>query len=148
MSNGNATETAKPLSAGRHPNRDICPSLQGFGRPVAGLAAGRRRDVHFAPANSAIDRRPLDPWPPSRKRVATGEGIQEITERRRLRQTGLEGPAKAASGARMCELHVHLAPDVARVPRAAWQWRVAHEPGAFAGQKRAIEFSRDGGIER
>ena len=148
MSNGNATETAKPVCAVRHPFRDLDLSLQGFGHTGARQAAGPRSDIHAAPKNSGIDQSPMDPWPPSRRRVATGEDIHGITDRRRLRQTDLEGPAKAAAGTCMRELHGHLASDAARVRRAAWQRGVAHERGAIQIWKRAIERSRDGGIER
>jgi hypothetical protein len=150
MSNGNATETARPACAVRHPNRDICPSLQWFGRYGARQVAGRWRDVHAVPVNPAIDRSPMDLWQPSRRRVATDEDIHGITERRRLRQTDLEGegPAKAAAGTGVRELHAHLASDAARVRRIAWQRGVAYERGAFQIWKRATERSRDGGIER
>lgn len=148
MSNGNATETARPVCAVRHPFRDLDPSLQGFGHTDARQAAASRSDIHAAPEHPGIDQSPMDPWPPSRRRVATGEDIHGITDRRRLRQTDLEGPAKAAAGTCMRELHGHLASDAARVRRAAWQRGVAHERGAIQIWKRAIERSRDGGIER
>lgn len=148
MSNGNARETAKPVCAVRHSIRDICPSLREFGHAGARQAVGPWNEVHADRENPAIDRSPMDPWPPARKRVATGEDIHGITEQRRLRQTDLEGPATAAAGTRTCELHAHLVSNAARVPRAAWQRGVAHEPGVFEGRKRAIKRSRDGGIER
>ena len=148
MSNGNATETAKPVCVVRHPFRDLDLSLQGFGHTGARQAAGSRSDIHATPENPGIDQSPRDPWPPTRKRVATGEDIHGVTERRRLRQTDLEGPAKAAAGTGVRELHAHLASDAARVRRIAWQRGVAHERGAFQIWKKAIERSRDGGIER
>ena len=148
MSNGNATEAAKPVCAVRHPIRDICPTLQEFGHPGDRLADGRWREVHPIPGKPAIDQGSVEPGPPSRKRAIMGQEVHGITERRRLRQTDLERPAKAAAGARACELHAHLASDAVREPRFAWQQGVAIEPGAFEGQKRAIERSWDRGIER
>lgn len=148
MSNGHATETARPVCAVRHPIRDACPSLQGFGHSGAGQAAGSWREVLATPEHPAIDRSATEPGPPSRTRAVTGKEVQRIAELRELRPTDLEGPAKAAAGARMCELRVHPASDAARVPRFAWRRGVAHEPGVFEGRRRAIERSWDGGIER
>ncbi|MDE0346340.1 MAG: hypothetical protein OXI66_11265 [Boseongicola sp.] len=148
MSSGNATETARSDCAVRHTIRDIRPSLQGFDHFGARGDAGCRREVRATAENPAIDRSPIEPGPPSRKRAVTGKETHGVAERRGLRPTDLEGPATAAAGARMCELRVHLASGAARVPRIARRRGVAHEPGAFEGRRRAIERNWDGGIER